>query len=94
VREEVATLLTGTTFHSDDKESFCAGFDWFLDSNKITVDHIFDVLEQTCVNRTFLNCGSTFDGKYHYPVQSQSYEVYIIEVEQFVECNANQTTCP
>jgi len=94
VYKDVAILLTSTTFHSKDKEFFCTEFDWFLDGNKISVDNIFDILERTCVNKGLLNCGSTFDKKYHYPMQSQSYETYSIDIEQFVECNVNQTTCP
>lgn len=65
-----------------------------MTGNNISIDRMFDVLEQTCVSRGFLDCGSIFDSQYHYPLRSESYETYIIEVEQFTDCDFKQISCP
>ena len=94
VKDKTSTLLTKNTFHPNEKGISCSDLEWFLDENQISIDHIFDVLEKTCINRGFLDCASTFDAKYHYPRQSESYETYVIEIEQFINCDLSLTSCP
>jgi hypothetical protein len=58
-----------------------------------TVDQIFSRLESECSSRGFIDCGITFNSQFHYPTMAHSYEMFYVEIEQFIPCDDDVEEC-
>lgn len=65
----------------------------WLDPANLTVEQIFNLIDQSCVDRGFLDCGFESDPQYHYPKQVDSYELITIKVENFTPCEQGMANC-
>jgi hypothetical protein len=75
----------------EDRDGPCESL---IDLDNPTIDEVFRVLGKGCAARGFLDCGLEFDPRFHYPRYSESYEYFIIQVEQFVPCGEEPADCP
>lgn len=57
-----------------------------------TIDMIFS-LANGCATRGFMDCGLDFDSRFHFPTKIDSYDLFIIKIERFVECKATTNPC-
>jgi len=58
-----------------------------------TVDQIFSRLESGCTSRGFIDCGVTFNSQFHYPTTAHSYELFYLEIQQFIPCDNDLEEC-
>jgi hypothetical protein len=82
-----AQLLESETSGFAEKESW-------LESNSLTIEQIFTAASRFCADRGFTKCRLEFDSQFHYPKQVESYELMIIEVENFISCDKDSRKCP
>jgi hypothetical protein len=80
-------LLESKTSGFAEKESW-------LESSSLTIEQIFTAASRFCADRGFAKCRLEFDSQFHYPKQVDSYELIIIEVENFISCDENPQDCP
>jgi hypothetical protein len=66
----------------------------WLDPDTLTVEQIFAIADRFCVDRGFLNCGLEFDPRFHYLKRIESYEMIIVEINQFVPCEETENCFP
>jgi len=65
----------------------------FLDANNLTIEEVFNLAQTSCVDRGFADCGITFDSRYAYPAEVISYQLFIIEIEEFTSCGQDFSDC-
>ena len=65
----------------------------WLDPDKLTIEHIFEIADDVCLNRGLIDCGIKFESIYHYPAQISSYQLLVITVEEFIVCEDGQERC-
>jgi hypothetical protein len=65
----------------------------WLEPDRITIEHVFEIADDACLNRGLIDCGINFDYKFHYPAQINSYQLLLITVEDFTVCEDGQVNC-
>ncbi len=65
----------------------------WLSTENLTVEHIFSQTEHFCTPRGIIKCGLSFDPALHYPKQVESYEVIVLEIDGFINCDQLPEIC-
>ena len=65
----------------------------WLDPSILTIEQIFLLAEQHCVVRGLLDCGITYDSKYHFPKLIECYEAITVKIDIFLDCSQDPADC-
>ena len=84
----VTANLLDVELHRDDADK-----KRLLNENNLSVEGIFTVADQFCVDEGYWTCSLDFDPRFHYPIQVDAYERMLIRIENFTPCGKVEGGC-
>lgn len=86
IQNGVTKWINVVPYREDDKPS------WFY-KETVSVEEVFKLVEEECIDRGLLKCGVDYDFWYSYPKKIDSYQWVFIDIEEFISCDKNPDEC-